>query len=84
VHATPTGSCLTHAETFERLPSAPKPAEEPKSFLTILRTWLMLEQEGYAEASAEEARAALRAQIGSEIQAWLAAIKQAIERGDHK
>jgi hypothetical protein len=47
-----------------------------------VRTWLMFEQEGYAEASAEEARAALRAQIGREIQAWLRAIKQSIERGE--
>ncbi len=82
VHATPTGSRLTHTESFERLPSAPRPAEEPRSLLTILRTWLMFEQEGYAEASAEETRAALRAQIGREIQAWLRAIKQSIERGD--
>ncbi len=82
VHATPAGSRLTHIESFERLPSAPKSADEPRSFLTILRTWLMFEQEGYAEASAEEARATLRTQIGREIQAWLTAIKHSIERGE--
>lgn len=82
VHATPAGSRLTHAESFERLPSPAKPADEPRSFLSILRTWLMFEQEGYAEASAEEARVALRAQIGREIQAWLTAVKRAIEQGE--
>jgi hypothetical protein len=82
VHAMPTGSRLTHAESFERLPSQPKPTNEPRSFLTILRTWLMFEQEGYAEASAEEVRATLRTQIGREIHAWLTAIKHSIERGE--
>lgn len=83
VHATPAGSRLMHAESFERLPSTPKPANEPRSFLAMLRTWLMFEQEGYAEASAEEARVALRTQIGREIQAWLKAIKYAVEHGDN-
>ena len=82
VHATPVGSHLTHIESFERLPFPPEPSGEPRPFLTMLRTWLMFEQEGYAEASAEEARIALCAQIGREIQAWLAAIKHSIERGE--
>ena len=84
VLATPTGSRLMHAESFERLPSVPKSAEEPKSFLTVLRTWLMFEQEGYAEASAEEARAVLRVHIGREIQGWLSAVKRAVEQNEDR
>lgn len=82
VHTTPAGSRLTHAESFERLPSQPKSTDEPRTFRAILRTWLMFEQEGYAEASAEEARATLRIHIGREIQAWLMAVKRAIEQDE--
>ena len=80
VHATPMGSRLTHAESFEHLPSQLKPTDEPRSFLTILRTWLMFEQEGFAETSAEEVRTAMQAQIRGEIQFWLVSIKRESER----
>jgi len=82
VGAAPGGARLTHVETFDHLPVAPAPPDERRSFLATLRQWLMFEQEGYAEASAEEARAALQAQIQREIHTWLAAIKQAIERAE--
>lgn len=80
VHATPMGSRLTHAETFNTLPIAPRPSEQPPSFWGALRQWLMFEQEGFAEASAEEVRTAMQAQIRGEIQSWLVAIKRESER----
>ncbi|MBI5612562.1 MAG: SRPBCC family protein [Gammaproteobacteria bacterium] len=79
VVATPGGARLTHAESFNRLPAVSGPPDRPRSFGTLLRQWLMFEQEGYAEAVADETHDALQAQIRGEIHAWLAAIKQAIE-----
>lgn len=79
VSAAPGGARLAHAESFNKLPAVPGPPAQPRSFGTTLRQWLMFEQEGYAEAVADEVHDTMQAQIQGEIQAWLAAIKQAIE-----